>query len=89
MVKVIITEKQLAILKETAMDLDRYSQLQYFDTNNGNIDISYQTKQTVLKLNELENMFETGFTIDSDLKIELYGVLQDIDNLYNKIKYKD
>lgn len=89
MAKIIIQENQLVNLIETAMDLDRYVEPNDFDVNNGNIDIQQSIKDTVDKLNELLYMFESGKKTLTDYSGGLFKLLDDANELYEKIKYND
>lgn len=89
MSKIIIKESDLVKLIETAMDLDIYVQPMKYDTDNGNKDIEQSTEEIVSKLKELLYMFKTGKKTTTTLSGDLYGVLDQINDLYDKIKYED
>lgn len=89
MSKIIIRESDLVKLIETAMDLDIYVQPMKYDANNGNKDIEQSTEEIVSKLKELLYMFKTGKKTTTTLSGDLYGVLDQINDLYDKIKYED
>lgn len=92
--KLIITESQYKRLFESgsnsvAMDLDIYTQPMQTDTNNGNLDIIDSTENIVDKLEELISMFKSGKKISTDFKGEIYKILDDLNLIYNEIKYED
>lgn len=87
MSKVILTENQLLKLIETAMDLDRFSQLQHFDTDNGNKDILNSIETAINQLKELKNLFEFSDYYQSETQIDLFGLLDRLNTSYEEIKY--
>jgi hypothetical protein len=92
--KIIITESQLRKLLETgsnsvAMDLDIYTQPTQIDTSNGNENVEETVDEIISKLKELSSMFETGLKVHPELKNRLFGILDDINSNYEKIKYQD
>lgn len=89
MSKIIIKESDLVKLIETAMDIDRYVQQNHYDTSNGNEDIEVTIKDTIERLKELLIMFKYGKKTSSDSTNNLYSIFDQIEDLYNNIKYKN
>lgn len=87
MSKIIISKKQLQVLLETAMDLDIFSQLSHFDTDNGNKDIKKTTEDLIHKLQEINNMFDSNTNIKSETKMKYYELISKFDNIFDEIKF--
>lgn len=93
MAKFILTESQLKRLTETgsnsvAMDLDIYNQPMNFSSGDENIDVEESAEEIIEKLKELIYMFNSGKNIDSTLKLKIHKSLDDVNNVYDKIKDK-
>lgn len=89
MSEIIISKKQLKRLIETAMDLDIYVQPKSFDTSNGNEDIETSLKDMISMLQELQNMFQTGKKIFPEQKTSLYKSVDELEKIYNEIKFNN
>lgn len=87
MSEIIISEKQLAKLIETAMDLDIYVQPKSFDASNGNENIEETLEDIIGKIQELLNMFKTGKKIFPEDKSKLFESLDYFQEIYEKIKF--
>lgn len=94
--KFIITEKQLKKILETtagsnsvAMDLDIYTQLMSYDTDNGNLDEEDAVQDVIDKLQELLSMFKSGKKVNSDQRNKIFKNLDDINSNFENIKYKN
>lgn len=86
---IIITESQMVKLMETAMDLDLYVQPVNYSTSNGNVNIIDSIDDSISKLKELKNMFETGKKISSESQKNFYDLSNFINKLLEKTKYQD
>lgn len=86
---IIITEKQLVKLLETAMDLDIYVQPMDYSTSSGNNDLNDSIDEMILKLKEMKSMFETGKTISSESKKVFFDLNNQINKIYEKTKFQD
>jgi len=89
MSKILIKESDLIKLIETAMDLDRYVQNVSYSTDNGNKDIENSTKETMDRLKELLNMFESGKKVNFTTLNKFHGVLDQLNDLYDQMKYEN
>lgn len=87
MCKIIIKESHLIKLIETAMDLDRYVQNVRYSTDNGNKDIENSTEEVVERLKELLNMFKSGKKVNFTSLSKFHGVLDQLNDLYDDMKY--
>jgi hypothetical protein len=87
MSKVIIKESELIKLIETAMDLDIYVQPVHYDKSNGNEEIIDSTEQIISRLKELLSSFNTGKKINYTLRDKIYHELDNLNKLYDEIKY--
>jgi len=93
MAKIILTESQLKRLVETgsnsaAMDLDIYSQPMNFSSGDENLDVEESSEEIIDKLKELISMFNSGKKVDSTLKLKIHKSLDDVNDIYDKIKEK-
>jgi hypothetical protein len=94
MSKFILTESQLKKLLETgsnsaAMDLDIYSQINPISTDNGNLGTEDSLKNIVEKMEELISMIQTGKKVPTQVRSEIHRILDEIDKVYEKIKYDE
>jgi len=89
MSKILIKESELIKLIETAMDLDRYVQNVTYSTDNGNKGIENSAKETIERLKELLNMFQSGKKVDFTTLNKFHGVLDELNDLYDQMKYKN
>lgn len=89
MSSIIITEKQLVKLIETAMDLDIYVQPKNFSASNGNEDLENTLDESIQKLEELKSMFKTGKKISGETENYFNKILDDLNKLYENVKYQD
>lgn len=94
MSKFIITELQLKKLIETgsnsaAMDLDIYSQINPISTDNGNVGTEDSLKNVVEKMEEVISMIQTGKQIPTEVRTEIHRILDEINKVYEKIKYDE
>lgn len=94
MPKFILTESQLKKLVETgsnsaAMDLDIYSQINPISTDNGNVGTEDSLKNVVEKMEEVISMIQTGKQIPTEVRAEIHRILDEINKVYEKIKYED
>ena len=92
--KIIITELQLKRMMEqninsAAMDLDIYSQINPISTDNGNLGTEDSLKNVVDKMEELISMILTGKKIPTQVRSEIHRILDEIDKVYEKIKYDE
>lgn len=87
MSKVRIKESELIKLIETAMDLDIYVQPVNYDKSNGNEEIIDSTEQIISRLKELLSSFNTGKKINYTLRDKIYHELDNLNKLYDEIKY--
>ena len=86
--KIILKESELIKLIETAMDLDRYQQLQSFPTGEINKDTENAVEEIISKLKELLNMIQSGKKVNTHFKSKLYKTLDDINDTFTNIKYR-
>lgn len=86
--KVILKESQLIKLIEVAMDISRYRDPIYVPTGGENKDIEETTGEIISRLKELLSFFQSNRNITTQEKLELYKSFDDLNSLYNKIKYK-
>ena len=89
MSEIIISEKQLAKLIETAMDLDIYVQPKSFDTSNGNEDVEGSLKEMISKMEEILMMFKNGKKVFPEEKSELFKNFDNFNSIYEKIKFNN
>ena len=85
----IISEKQLFKLQETAMDLDIYVQPVSHSASNGNEDLEDTIDDTIQKLQELQSMFKTGRHISSETESVFFNAITELNKVYENIKYQD
>lgn len=86
--KIIISESELVRLIETAMDLELYTQTNNQPFGNYNDGVESTTEEIIEKLKELLNMFEGGMEVSTPKKQQLHRSLDNINKIYNSIKYK-
>jgi len=86
--KILIKESELIKLIETAIDLDRYQQLQSFSTGEMNKDTGNAVEEIIYKLKELLNMIQSGKKVNTHFKSKLYKNLYDINDTFTNIKYR-
>lgn len=89
--KIVITERQYKVLLETgaanaAMDLDRYVQPVEYDTGTGNENVEDSIDEIISKLKELNSLFKIGKKIKNDTKIKIFGVVDDLNHVYDETK---
>lgn len=89
MKKIILKEYELVHLIETAMDLDIYVQPLDYDTNNGNLDVEDSIKTISDRLKELLYMLKQGKKINTQIKQKIHKQLDDINDIYDSIKYDE
>jgi hypothetical protein len=87
MSKILIKESDLIKLIETAMDLDIYIQPISFDTDNGNQNLMDSTELIVNKLKELLFMLKSGKKINYQNKNQIFSELDDLNDLFDRIKF--
>jgi hypothetical protein len=85
---ILIKESELVKLIETAMDLDKYTQLPNFSSNDGNKDTEQSVEEIIGKLKELLNMLQSGKKVDTTLKGRIYMNLDDLNKTFSNIKYQ-
>ena len=86
--KILIKESQLVKLIETAMDLDKYTQLRNFSSGDGNQDVEQSVEEMIDKLKELLNMLQSGKKLDTTLKGGIYRNLDNLNKTFSNIKYQ-
>lgn len=86
--KILIKESELVTLIETAMDLDKYTQLPNFSSGDGNQDAEQSVEEIIEKLKELLNMLQSGKEVDTTLKGRIYRNLDDLNKTFSNIKYQ-
>lgn len=85
---ILIKESELVKLIETAMDLDKYTQLPNFSSGDGNMDAEQSVEEIIGKLKELLNMLQSGKKVDTTLKGRIYRNLDDLNKTFSSIKYQ-
>ena len=85
--KILIKESELVKLIEIAMDLDRYIQTTDISSGTRNKDSEDATEETIERLKELLNMFQSNRKVSTALKSELYKNIDAFNKTYEKIKY--
>jgi|688.fasta_scaffold1395566_2 hypothetical protein len=88
MKKITISESKLIKLIETAMDLELYTQTSNQPFGNYNDGVESTTEEIIEKLKELLNMFEGGKEVSTEKKQRLHRSLDNINKIYNSIKYQ-
>jgi hypothetical protein len=91
MSKFIIKESQYQKLLEqgVAMDLDIYSQPMTTTSDNGNSDIEGAVDDIISKMNELRSMLKSGKRIQPESKTQIFRNLDQINQTFSNIKYKE
>jgi len=87
MSKIIIKESELVKLIETAMDLYRYTQPVDFPTGNDNENLEETIDDIINRLKELLFMIKSGKKINYTDKNKLFSELDNINVLFDRIKY--
>jgi len=88
MSKIIISESKLIKLIETAMDLELYTQPTTPSSGNFNKDVTESTEEIIQKLKELLSMMQSGKEISTPKKQSIYKSLDQINKVYDSIKYR-
>lgn len=93
MKKIIVTENQFKRIFETgaanaAMDLDIYVQPVNYDTSDGNENLNNSLDEVISNLKELKNLFSVGKKIKSDIKNEIFRLVDNSKAIYDKVKEK-
>jgi hypothetical protein len=83
-----LTKEDLLTIVETAMDIDRYTQMVDYDVN-VNYDVNDTLNEMIDKLHELSSMLKNGKRIDSQIKQKIYHQFDEVSEIYNQIKFGD
>lgn len=83
-----LTKEDLLTIVETAMDIDRYTQMVDYDVN-VNYDVNDTLNEMIDKLHELSSMLKNGKRIDSQIKQKIYRQFDEVSEIYNQIKFGD
>ena len=91
MTKFIIKESQYQKILEqgVAMDLDIYSQPMTTASDNGNSDIEGAVDDIISKMDELRSMLKSGKRIQPESKTQIFRNLDQINQTFSNIKYKE
>jgi hypothetical protein len=89
MKKIRLTESELIKIIETAMDLDKYSQLPNFSSGDENKDMEDTIAEIMGKLKELIDISKSGQKISHELKSKIYKNLDDLNKSFEAIKYRN
>lgn len=91
MSKFIIKESQYQKLLEqgVAMDLDIYSQPMTTASDNGNSDVEGAVDDIISKMDELRSMLKSGKIIQPESKTQIFRNLDQINQTFSNIKYKE
>lgn len=89
MKKILITKEQYQRIFETgsnsaAMDLDIYVQPVNYDTSNGNENLEDSVDDIINKLKELNSLFTSGKKIKTSTKNKIFGVVDDLNTVYDE-----
>jgi hypothetical protein len=85
--KIILKESELIKLIEIAMDLDIYSQSMETPVGRRNANSEDSIQEIMDKLKEILYILQSNKEISSYVKNDIFKNVDNINNLYDKIKY--